>query len=45
MFSYTILTFVFLSLGLSALIYIYFGNDIIMIIEKLHETIPKAIPI
>ena len=45
MFTYTILTFVFLFVGMSALIYIYFGNDITLIIQKFHETIPQAIPI
>lgn len=45
MFSYTILTFVLLFVGLGTMIYIYFGSEINFIIEKLHETIPQAIPI
>jgi len=45
MFSYTVLLFLFLIIGLVSLIYIYFGDDITFIIERLHETIPQAIPI
>jgi len=45
MFSYTILTFVLIFVGLGTMIYIYFGSEINFIIEKLHETIPQAIPI
>ena len=45
MLSYTLLTFLFLIGGLILLAYIYFGNEINIIIEKFHETIPQAIPI
>ena len=45
MLSYTLLTFIFLIGGLILLAYIYFGNEINIIIEKFHETIPQAIPI
>jgi len=45
MFSYTLLTLLFIFFGLIFLVYIYFGNDITFIIEKFHETIPQAIAI
>jgi len=45
MFSYTLLTFVFIFFTLIFLVYIYFGNEITFIMEKFHETIPHAIPI
>ena len=45
MFSYTILTFLFIFLGLIFFLYIYFGEEIVFIIEKFHETIPQSIPI
>ncbi len=45
MFSYTLLTFVFIFFTLMFLVYIYFGNEITFIMEKFHETIPHAIPI
>jgi len=45
MFSYTLLTFLFIIISLLFLIYFYFGSDITLIIEKFHQTIPQAIPI
>jgi len=45
MFSYTLLTFLFIFISIIFFLYIYFVNDITFIIEKLHETIPQAIPI
>ena len=45
MFSYTILMFIFILLGSIVFIYLYFGDDMTFIIEKLHETIPQAIAI
>jgi len=45
MFSYTILMFIFIILGSIIFIYLYFGDDMTFIIEKLHETIPDAIAI
>lgn len=45
MFSYTILTFLLIFLGLIFFLYIYFGEEIVFIIEKFHETIPQSIPI
>ena len=45
MLSYTLLTFVFLIGGLILLAFVYFGDEINMIIEKFHETLPQAIPI
>ena len=45
MFSYTILMFIFILLGSIIFIYLYFGDDMTFIIEKLHETIPQAIAI
>ncbi len=45
MLSYTLLTFLFIFIGIVFLIYIYFINDITFIIEKFHEIIPQAIPI
>ena len=45
MFSYTILMFLFILLGSIIFIYLYFGDDMTFIIEKLHETIPQAIAI
>jgi len=45
MFSYTILMFIFILLGSIIFIYLYFGDDMTFIIEKLHETIPHAIAI
>ena len=45
MFSYTILMFIFILLGSIIFIYLYFGDDMTFIIEKIHETIPQAIAI
>ena len=43
MFSYTLLTFLFVLFGIIFLAYIYLGSDITFIIEKFHETIPQSI--
>ena len=45
MFSYTLLTFLFIFIAIIFLIYIYFINDITFLIEKFNEVIPQAIPI
>lgn len=45
MFSYTLLLFFLFFLGIILFIYINFGDEITIIIEKLHETIPQAIAI
>tara|TARA_B100001769_G_scaffold220815_1_gene181027 strand:- start:793 stop:930 length:138 start_codon:yes stop_codon:yes gene_type:complete len=45
MFSYTLLLFFLFFLGIILFVYINFGDEITIIIEKLHQTIPQAIAI